>query len=210
MSADDSILNPLIANDFRVLELYQAIRTGGGALLYLPDQLRVVLENECWRHRRIRHSGKEVHFDSFVAFVEAKVPDGLEADIPTLRRLVAERPDVLLLLDKATRGEHGGDRKSGEAKIKADNISLDTVHPDGTSAAYALRRLERAGEDGLLQQVMAKEISPNAAMVRAGLRPKTFTVVADPKRAARTLAARFGIQELEEIMSELRALLAGK
>ena len=45
------------------------------------------------------------------------------------------------MIRRATTGKHGGDRKSEDATIKTDNISLDKSH--GTRKDYTLDRLDR-------------------------------------------------------------------
>ncbi len=57
-----------------------------------------------------------------------------------LERMCGGDKKALNALDGAVRGQHGGDRKSTEAQIKSDNITLDPSGR-GTSAEYSLAKL---------------------------------------------------------------------
>ncbi len=70
-----------------------------------------------------------------------------------LQQLCQDRPDALDLIDQARQRKHGGDRKSSEAVIKHDNISLDY----GTGTEYALRRLRKDRPD-LHQRVIMEPV----------------------------------------------------
>lgn len=62
------------------------------------------------------------------------------------------------LIDKATQGKHGGDRKSGA--VKSDIVTLESSDR-GNERQYAFRKLRKDRPD-LHQRVLAKEISANA------------------------------------------------
>ena len=94
------------------------------------------------------------------------------------------------LLDRAIQGKHGGDHS------KIDIVNLAPV-PDGTSEAYALRRLRKDRPD-LHAQVLAGELSAHRAAVQAGFRPATVTVrVDDPQRAVATVRRYFTRDQID-------------
>ena len=73
----------------------------------------------------------------------------------------------------AITSQHGGDRKSEEAKIKTDNVSLDLKH--GNSRSYTLSRLKRQAPE-LFERVVDGELSANAAAIKGALAVrKTFS-----------------------------------
>jgi hypothetical protein len=63
----------------------------------------------------VHQTGEIVHFARFMEFVQSSLPEGLGADLPTVKKLCSDDPEALDLLDRATVRKHGGDRKSEEA-----------------------------------------------------------------------------------------------
>jgi hypothetical protein len=82
--------------------------------------------------------------------------------------------EIKNIIFKAELASHGGDRKSQPFQV--DNINLK--NSGGTSDTYLRRRLRRDNPE-LADRVDSGELSPNAAAVQAGFKPKTFTVRAD-------------------------------
>ncbi len=83
-----------------------------------------------------------------------------------LQQLCQDRPDVLDAIDQARQRKHGGDRKSSEAVIKSNNVTLDSKR--GNRVDHALRRLRKDRPD-LHQRVITKELSAHAAMIEAAV-----------------------------------------
>lgn len=168
---------------------------GGQALSAVPELLRRVLEEEAWREF-VTKLGEHVTHERFPDFVTAPPLAGLGATVDLLRRVVANDPITLDLLDQAIQNPIG-------ANQHRNNVP---TQPAGNSAAKALRRLRKDRPD-LHAQVLAGELSAHRAMVTAGFRRPTFTVPADsPERIAQTLR-----RHLEpEMLRKLRALLDGQ
>jgi hypothetical protein len=80
----------------------------------------------------------------------------------------------------------------------------DTSVDDGRggSATYAIRKLRRSRPD-LHAKVLAGELSPHAAMVQAGFRPKVITVPLDVEKAAAALARAFTEDEMRSLQEQL-------
>ncbi|KLL10815.1 MULTISPECIES: hypothetical protein [Protofrankia] len=93
--------------------------------------------------------------------------------VELIRRVVADDPALVDLLDQALQNPHGGDRS------KFDNVQDAPEAPTGNSETAALRRLRKEADAGneqaaeLRSDVLAGRISAHQAMVRAGYRPKT-------------------------------------
>src|SRR5262245_53066346 len=85
-------------------------------------------------------------------------------------------------LEKALQRKHGGDHGNQYTGGKSNIVTLAT-QPKGNERAKALRRLRKDRPD-LHEQVLEKKLSPHAAMVEAGFRPKTITVPIDINKAA--------------------------
>jgi hypothetical protein len=155
-----------------------------------------------WQHFIVESTREEVTHERFTDFITANPLRGLDTDEKMLRRICAEDKIALDMIDEAVQGKHGGDRKSDN--IKPDNVRLDTKYNYGNDRSSALRRLRKDRPD-LHAKVLAGKLSPHAAMVKAGFRPKTFTVVLEPKACAETLKRNFTVKQLQVIIACLSA-----
>lgn len=190
--------NPLIANDFAIEDLRSSLREGESGLKYLPMTLKRVLREESWRERIVQDTGEIVGFDSFAEFVTADPLAGLGSDIEQIKKLLEHDTEALLAYTDATIGKHGGPRRGESAQTKSSNTTLDR------GKAYALRKLRKAKKFDLLSRVDAGELSPHAAMVQAGFRPKTATVrLDDPERLAQALARKLDPDDLRALVKFL-------
>lgn len=168
--------------------LGSALRSGGNALGTVPALLKRVLAEESWREFVTKRE-EHVRYERFADFVTTPPLKGLGSDVALVRRIVADDPETLDLLDRALQNAHGGDRKSAE--INVSNIHIDSPRPAGTTRTRALRKLRTEAERGderaseLHAEVLAGRLSAHAAMVQAGYRPKTISIpVSRPERVA--------------------------
>lgn len=169
--------DPLKGNAVLVDALGSALRRGGNALGSVPDLLKRVLQEESWREF-VTQRGEHVRHAKFLDFVSAQPLRGLGADIALIRKVVDGDIEAVDLLDRAVQHKIGTNQP-------VDNIN--TQRPDGTSRAYALRRL-RADAPELHAEVLAGRLTAHAAMVSAGFTPPRFTVqVTTPDAVAETL-----------------------
>jgi hypothetical protein len=158
------------ANNVWVESLGSSLRHGGEALDNVPDLLKRLLETGAWRHFQPR-MGPVVTHERFAEFVTTAPLTGLGTSVDLVRRIVSGDAEALDLLDKALQNPVGRPLINHSIKDKA---------PTGTSKYYALRRLRRDAPD-LHADVLAGKLSAHAAMVKAGFRPKRFTVVVNSK-----------------------------
>ncbi len=95
-----------------------------------------------------------------------------------LKRMCRDDRTALDALDKVTTGKRGGDQKSAEVIINTDIISIDSKRNEqhGTQREYALRKL-RDDAPSLHARVLAGELSPHAAMLEAGFRKRTISIL---------------------------------
>lgn len=170
-------------------QLGQAITGGERGLRAVPGLLKKILKENLWQERYVRETKQTVKFKKFAEFVAALPLEGLGSDVKTLRRLCADDEEATEMLRAATTGEHGGDRRSEEIKVRNTNLDSD-VNPSTDDKGYALRRLRKDRPD-LHAQVIEKKLSPHAAMVEAGFRPKTITVPVDTEKAAAVIVRNF-------------------
>ncbi len=187
--------------DTIVGSLSEAMASGETGLRYVPALLLRVINEDMWQERVIARTGQIAQFKSFREFVEAQPLEGLGADIPTIKRLCADNPAALDALDRVMQGRQGG-----RPSKTVNNINTQSEErPQGTSAAYALRKL-RTDAPELHERVIAGDLSPHAAMLEAGFRRKTIQVPADPAGAARALLRKFTADEVQQIV----AILSGE
>lgn len=96
-------------------------------------------------------------------------------------------PEAQSMLDEAVRNPSG-------RQAKGSNVTASKA--EGNGRTQALRRLRDQRPD-LHDDVIAGNLSAHAAAVKAGFRPRTFTVRADdPARAAAVIRKNFTTDQL--------------
>lgn len=169
------------ARDTLVHSLRRSLVEGSHGLGVVPGLVTRVVDEECWRERRVDAlMGQVVQFTRFEEFVQSSPPEGLGVELRMLRQMCQDHPEALDAIDRATVG------RQGERTDLFNNVQ-EVKAPVGNSNQAAIRRLRKARPD-LHAQVLAGEKSPHAAMREAGFRPPTATVrLDDPEATARTL-----------------------
>ncbi len=163
-----------IHNGQLVTGLMEAMHDGERTLNDIPMLVKTIIREDMWREFYVDRTKQLVTRDSFIEFVTKKPMEGLGIDLDLLKRICRDDAEAIRLIGEVTTGEHGGNRRS--EGFKSDNITLET-NQRGTSRQYALRRLHKDRTD-LHAQVLAKKLSPNAAMIEAGYRVKSMTIPA--------------------------------
>jgi hypothetical protein len=164
-----------------------ALRDGGHALGSVPSLLKQLLTDDGWREF-VTQRGEHVVHERFADFVTTPPLAGLGTTVTTVRKLLVDDMEALDLLDRAVQNRpsiHAGNNIPGR--------------PEGTSKDKALRRLRKDAPD-LHAEVLAGNLAAHTAMVKAGFRPKTFTVRADrPASIAATLRRQLDPEALAEL-----------
>jgi hypothetical protein len=132
----------------------------------VPALLKRVLAEGSWREF-VTQRGERVVHERFADFAGTPPLKGIGTDVALVRRIVADDPEALDLLDRALQNPHGGDHS------KANNVQ---VAPAGNTRERALRKLRKDAPE-LHADVLAGRLTAHAAMVQAGFRPRTFTVL---------------------------------
>jgi len=173
--------------------LARDLNLGRHGFVGVPTAIKLMLRDEMWKERVLPRTGETIAFDRFDTFVKASPPKGLGSDLAMVKRICADDPEAIDLIDRVTQ------KHVGRPVIKKDNVhSYD--RPAGNTSQRALRKL-RADRPDLHAQVLAKALSPHAAMVEAGFRRKTATVpVDDPDKVASFLAKHFDAAEIRKIV----------
>lgn len=191
MSMETAIRNGQIVNS-----LQSAMRDGASGLRDFPALLKRIIRERMWSLVYVESIKACVEFKTFSEFVSAGPPEGLGADVRTLKHLCRDDTEALDLLDVATQTPNGGDRRSEQAAISFDNVKTEA--PTGNSRDAALRRLRKDRPD-LHALVISGEMSANSAMVEAGFR-KRLTV-------EETLRKTFAKIDADQQFSHLRTLI---
>jgi hypothetical protein len=194
MKAED-----LLERDYIVQGLQHSLADGTYGLKELPEFVKSVIKGDMWQHRYSEKWKMEIEFKTFEEFVTAPLTKGLGATIQILKNLCRDDAVAINEIDKVTKHSQGGDRRS--ANFKASNASFEKK-PKQNTKGWALRRLRDKAPE-FLARVLTGELSPNGAMVQAGLKLKPITIVLDPERAARTVKRHFTagqIRKLKELL----------
>ena len=149
---------------------------------------------------------REIRFDDFEDFCRnwlffrvEKLQAMFSNDIPVRAALT----HVL----KQSRGNPTGANQYEKGIVY--NVHNSTERPAGNSKDAGLRRLKNDKDNpDLYEQVLAGELSVNAAMVAAGYRPRTIQLSekADPEQAARRIREKFGDEYAESLKQALEKL----
>jgi hypothetical protein len=119
----------------------------------------------------------------------------------------------------------GTNQYTAEARVDADgqrapggtvdNINNSSTRPDGTSRRRALRKLRQEAEKPdatprvkeVYARVLNEEITPHRGMIEAGFREETYTIPADPLRAAQVIIRRFAIEDVRKVADALQGFI---
>lgn len=160
---------------------HDLVRQGGQSLRLLPDHIRDALKCEAWKDR-VTPNGAAIANVSFLDWVTAPFPRGIEADVDIVRKLIAGDAAALVAFDEATH------RSAGRPAKTLHNVqgSTSPEAPTGNTAGAAIRRLRKAADAGdakavdLLAQVVAGTVKPNRAAILMGWKRAAVTVPDDP------------------------------
>ncbi len=191
-------------NDAVCQALMRALSQGWEGLRQVPVFIKDVVRNQRWKRRVIEQTGESVKPMPFKEFVEEPMLRGLGSSIEQLEDICQRDPVALGLIEEASQRRPGPPKgNKNAAKTTYDNIThcfpREYVPPStGTSNTYAFRKLRKDRPD-LHKRVLTGELSPHAAMVEAGFRPKTATFYPeDIDRTARALLKHFDPDRLME------------
>jgi hypothetical protein len=186
------VIDHLKRNANLVEALGSALRQGGHALGTVPDLLKQVLTEESWREF-VTQRGEKVDYERFADFVTEQPLKGLGGDVDLVRRIVADDPEALDLLDRAVQNPPA-----------LHNVQSSA--PTGNAQDAALRRL-RKDAPALHAEVLAGNLSAHAAMVRGGLRRKQLSIIiTEPERIAAALRRQLPPEMLPEIARLLSSI----
>jgi|SRR5262245_7179554 len=184
-------------------QLGLAITGGERGLRAVPGLLKKIIKEDLWQLRYIPDIKREVTFKRFADFVTTVPLEGLGVSRAILETIckAADDTEALSLLQEAFDDQQGRHTNTSSLHCKDDVLASQ-----GNSAARAIRKLRKDRPD-LHAQVIDKKLSPHAAMVEAGFRPKTITVPVDVEKAAKVLARNFKLEDIDKLIQALYDLM---
>jgi F420-0:gamma-glutamyl ligase len=168
--------------------LYQA--TGG--LKHFPGLLKKIIETKAWERRVCK--GRVVELDGLRELITEKPVRGWGEDPKKVEAVIKDDPEALSVFREAMV------QKSGERNDLGNIVPEVDTGITGNSRAYSIARVQRECDSETVAAVMSGDMSPNAALVKAGIREnRQVYIPRDPVKAAQKLREQFG----EEFFAEL-------
>jgi hypothetical protein len=178
-----------------IASLYEA--TGG--LRQFPALLKKVIATRAWERRTVH--GKVVELSSLRELITAKPVGGWGEDPSKVEAVIRDDPEALAAFRAAMK--HQGERlnlRNNVTEVDADVIT-------GNSRAYSIARVQRECDQETVAAVMSGDLSPNAALVKAGVREnRQVYIPRDPAAAAEKLRRQFG----DEFVQAMREAIHGR
>lgn len=167
--------------------LYEA--TGG--LKQFPALLKKVIATKAWERRTVR--GKVVELGSLRELITARPVSGWGEDPSKVEAVIRDDPEALAAFRDAMK--HQGQRTDF-----ANNVIEVDRSPVGNSRAYSIDRVRRQCDAETVAAVMSGDLSPNAALVKAGVREnRQVYIPRDPVAAVEKLRRQFGDEFIESM-----------
>jgi hypothetical protein len=188
----------LLSDDEKVQHLQQRWSEGALDLQAVERLLREVIESGAWKSFHTPN-GVPVQPANFREFITADPFQGLGATEEKISALLGDDNIAVVKMRNLLKAKPGP-KPVGRS---GNNITRTFT---GTRRDYTLDRLQREAPE-LFDSVQRNELSPNAAAIQAGFRPKTFTVRADkPESIVGTLRRQLD----SETLAMVTKLLSGE
>jgi hypothetical protein len=179
--------------------LYEA--TGG--MKQFPGLLKKIIANKAWERRLSK--GKVIELASLRELITEKPVRGWGEDVRTVEAVIKDDPECLAMFREAMKGQEGGDKRSQEATTR-NNVTGDEI-VTGNSRAYSIDRVKRECEPEVVAKVMSGQMSPNAALVKAGIREnRQVYVPKEPAKAVEKLRELFGMEFVNAMVEHVQAM----
>ena len=172
--------------------LYEA--TGG--LRQFPSLLKKLIATKAWERRKV--GGKVIELNSLRELIVSKPVEGWGEDPSKVEAVIRDDPEALAAFREAMK--HQGERTD----LVSIRNEVDMPRPAGTTRAYSIARVQRECDPETVAAVMAGKLSPNAALVKAGVREnRQVYIPRSPADAVAKLRRQFGddfIRAMREAM----------
>jgi hypothetical protein len=195
-----NVLNPLIQNHHLVEALWSAVNTSSGSLVNVAPLIKQILETGAWKKREVVQlgPGTVIEFSRFIDFIETPPLKGCGWTQELVEPLIKEDAETLAMWHRAITPPVG----INQFTLPEGSHNVTTLR--GNKRAYALDRLKREFPK-LFDKVVAKELSANAAAIKAGFRKPP-----NPFKQIKKLLPKLSRDELVEIQTMVTECLAKK
>ena len=176
---------------------HQAILSGEQSLDVIPGLIKKIIASRAWEEREIG-PGRFVKLSSFRELITAKPMNGWGENPDKIEALLRDDPEALACWREAM-------KQQGKRTDFLDNIK-EVGSSSGTSRSYTVTRLKHEAPE-LFEQVVAGELSANAAAIKAGIRkkpnPDDIAIKAVRKAENRLVVLKTIVDELQPHEREL-------
>jgi hypothetical protein len=162
-----------------------------GGLSNFPGLLKRIIETKAWEKRVSK--GKVIELANLRELITEKPIRGWGEDPKKVEAVIKDDPEALAMFREAMKAKRGGDHTTAEGKEQAKHNNVMDCSTGGNSRAYSIARVQRECDPETVSAVMAGEMSPNAALVAAGVREnRQVYIPRDPAKAVGKLVETFG------------------
>lgn len=167
------------------------IHGAGSSLRNFPGLLKQIIWARAWE--RWEAKGRVIELASLRELITEKPIRGWGEDPKKVEAVIKDDPEALAMFREAMKHQ-GGDRRSEQFEPKPNNVrDRSNEATAGNSRAYSIDRVKRECEPDVVAKVMSGEMSPNAALVRAGIREnRQVYIPREPAKAVEKLRSQFG------------------
>lgn len=163
----------------------EALYEATGGLRQFPGLLKKIIANKAWERRVSK--GKVIELASLRELITEKPIRGWGEDPKKVEAVIKDDPEALAMFRGAMLGHAGRPKESG------NNVTALDTGITGNSRAYSIDRVKRECEPEVVAAVMSGEMSPNAALVKAGIREnRQVYIPREPAKAVEKLRNQFG------------------
>jgi len=186
---------PYALNDIERGQLASTAREcfarGDGSLAQFPRILKKVIRERVWERRALR--GRVYELPNLRALITSKPLAGWNEDPKKVEALLKDDPEALAMFREEMKQElPNPDGHNQHTPGKGNNVTPTRVQK-GNARAYSIARVQRECDPKTVAAVMAGKMSPNAALVKAGLRKnRQISIPLDPKEVIPKLRRAFG------------------
>lgn len=184
----------------------ESLYAAQGGLRNFPGLLKKIITFKAWERRVDR--GRVIELDSLRDLITQKPLEGWGEDPKKVEAVIKDDPEALAMF-RAAMKHQGGDRRSEEFRSNGNNVTdRSSEIQKGNSRAYSIDRVKRECEPEVVTKVMSGAMSPNAALVKAGIRENRQVYVSrEPSRAAEKLTTQFGVEFSKKLIDALREIV---
>lgn len=163
-----------------------------GSLSNFPGLIKRVIEERVWERRS--HHGRLIELPNLRALITEKPIRGWGQDPKKIEAVIKDDAEALAMFREAMKATNQNDAPP------TNNVSKRNTDT-GNSRAYSIARVQRECDAETVAQVMAGNISPNKALVKAGIRKnRQVYIPSDPAKVLPKLASVFGEEFVEALL----------